>query len=80
MITLRLRAVLTTGFLIIFHFYYLIKRFQPIRAYKIVNFMSENKIAISSGSACSSSSGKPSSTLKILVLKMMNYIQIFVLL
>ncbi|MBO6960651.1 MAG: aminotransferase class V-fold PLP-dependent enzyme [Prochlorococcus marinus CUG1438] len=40
------------------------KRFEPIRAYKIVNFMSENNIAISSGSACSSSSGKPSSTLK----------------
>ncbi len=39
-------------------------RFEPIRAYKIVNFMSENNIAISSGSACSSSSGKPSSTLK----------------
>jgi len=40
------------------------KRFKPIRAYKIVNFMSENNIAISSGSACSSSSGNPSSTLK----------------
>jgi len=40
------------------------KRFKPIRAYKIVNFMSENNIAISSGSACSSSNGKPSSTLK----------------
>ncbi len=40
------------------------KRFEPIRAYKIVNFMSENNVAISSGSACSSSSGKPSSTLQ----------------
>ena len=40
------------------------KRFKPIRAYKIVSFMSENNIAISSGSACSSSSGNPSSTLK----------------
>jgi len=28
------------------------KLFDPIRAYKIVNFMSENRIAISSGSAC----------------------------
>ena len=45
------------------------KIFEPIRAYKIVNFMSENKIAISSGSACSSSSGKPSSTLKNIGLK-----------
>ena len=44
------------------------KLFEPIRAYKIVNFMSENRIAISSGSACSSSSGKPSSTLKNLSL------------
>ncbi len=40
------------------------KRFKPIMAYKIVNFMSENNIAISSGSACSSSSGNPSSTLQ----------------
>ena len=45
------------------------KLFEPIRAYKIVNFMSENRIAISSGSACSSSSGKPSSTLKNIGLK-----------
>ena len=45
------------------------KRFQPIRAYKIVNYMSENNIAISSGSACSSASGKPSSTLKNLGFK-----------
>ena len=36
---------------------------EPINAYKIVNYMSENNIAISSGSACSSSSDKPSSTL-----------------
>jgi len=45
------------------------KLFEPIRAYKVVNFMSENKIAISSGSACSSSSGKPSYTLKNIGLK-----------
>ena len=45
------------------------KRFKPIRAYKIVNYMSENNIAISSGSACSSASGKPSSTLKNLGFK-----------
>ena len=38
------------------------KLFDPIRAYKIVNFMSENRIAISSGSACSSSSGTVSYT------------------
>ena len=38
------------------------KLYEPIRAYKIVNFMSENKIAISSGSACSSSSGTVSYT------------------
>ena len=37
---------------------------NPIEAYKIVNFMSENNIAISSGSACSSHSKKPSNTLK----------------
>ena len=40
------------------------KTFEPIKAYRIINFMSENGIAISSGSACSSLSGKPSSTLK----------------
>ncbi|WP_288262526.1 cysteine desulfurase family protein [uncultured Prochlorococcus sp.] len=40
------------------------KGFEAIKAYKIVNFMSQNNIAISSGSACSSSSGKASSTLK----------------
>ena len=33
---------------------------EPIKAFKIINFMSENGIAISSGSACSSSSKKPS--------------------
>ena len=36
------------------------KDFNPIKAYKIVNYMSENNIAISSGSACSSSANKPS--------------------
>ena len=40
------------------------KKLQPIKAYKIINFMSDNNIAISSGSACSSASGRPSSTLK----------------
>jgi len=45
------------------------KRLKAIRAYKIINFMSANKIAISSGSACSSSSGKPSSTLKNIGIK-----------
>ncbi len=38
--------------------------FSPIDAYKIVNFMSDNNIAISSGSACSSSSKEPSLILK----------------
>ncbi len=38
-------------------------KFKPIKAYKIINFMSEHNIAISSGSACSNASGKPSSTL-----------------
>ena len=37
--------------------------FVPIEAYKIINFMSENNIFISSGSACSSSTDKPSKTL-----------------
>ena len=45
------------------------KKFEPIRAFKIVNYMSENNIAISSGSACSSASGKPSSTLRNLGLE-----------
>ena len=39
------------------------KNLIPIKAFKIVRYMSENNIAISSGSACSSSSKKPSSTL-----------------
>ena len=36
------------------------KNHCPIKAYKIVNFMSDNNIAISSGSSCSSSKNKPS--------------------
>ena len=40
------------------------KNFLPIEAYKIVNFMSDNNIAISSGSACSSSSKEPSIILR----------------
>ena len=40
------------------------KKFLPIEAYKIINFMSDNNIAISSGSACSSSSKEPSIILK----------------
>ena len=40
------------------------KKFLPIKAYKVINYMSDNDIAISSGSACSSSSGKPSVTLE----------------
>ena len=40
------------------------KILKPIKAYKVINFMSDNNIAISSGSACSSSSGKPSTMLK----------------
>tara|TARA_Y100000589_G_scaffold295795_1_gene302478 strand:+ start:39 stop:1211 length:1173 start_codon:yes stop_codon:yes gene_type:complete len=40
------------------------KKFIPIEAYKIINFMSDKEIAISSGSACSSSMNKPSSVLK----------------
>ena len=40
------------------------KNLIPIKAYKIINYMSEHNIAISSGSACSSSSNKPSSTLE----------------
>ena len=39
------------------------RKLIPIKAYKIVNYMSDHNIAISSGSACSSSSNKPSSTL-----------------
>ena len=40
------------------------KILKPIKAYKVINFMSDNNIAISSGSACSSFSGKPSKILK----------------
>ena len=36
----------------------------PIKAYKVINYMSDNDIAISSGSACSSSAGKPSGILE----------------
>ena len=36
------------------------KNHCPIKAYKIVNFMSDNNIAISSGSSCSSSNNTPS--------------------
>ena len=39
------------------------KNFIPIKAYKIINFMSDNNIAISSGSSCSSSNKKPSKVL-----------------
>ena len=39
------------------------KNLIPIKAFKVINYMSEHNIAISSGSACSSSSNKPSSTL-----------------
>ena len=40
------------------------KQFIPIKAYKVINYMSDNNVALSSGSACSSSSGKPSEVLK----------------
>ena len=40
------------------------KKFLPIKAYKVINYMSDNNVAISSGSACSSSSGKPSAILE----------------
>ena len=40
------------------------KSYRPIEAYKIVNFMSDNNIAISSGSACSNSIDKPSKVLE----------------
>ena len=39
------------------------RKFLPIKAFKIVNYMSENNIAISSGSSCSASSKKPSKVL-----------------
>tara|TARA_B100000965_G_scaffold69017_1_gene54398 strand:+ start:756 stop:1928 length:1173 start_codon:yes stop_codon:yes gene_type:complete len=44
------------------------KQLKPIKAYKVINYMSDNNVAISSGSACSSSTGKPS-----LILKNMGY-------
>ena len=40
------------------------KNLEPIKAYKVINYMSDNNVAISSGSACSSSSGKHSLTLE----------------
>jgi len=40
------------------------KNLSPIKAYKVINYMSKNNIALSSGSACSSSSGKPSQILE----------------
>ena len=40
------------------------KQLLPIKAYKVINYMSDNDIAISSGSACSSSSGNPSRILE----------------
>ena len=40
------------------------KQSFPIKAYKVINYMSDNDVAISSGSACSSASGKPSQILK----------------
>ncbi len=39
------------------------KNLLPIKAYKIINFMSDNNIAISSGSSCSSSNKNPSKIL-----------------
>ena len=39
------------------------KVFLPIKAYKIINFMSDNNISISSGSSCSSSDKNPSKVL-----------------
>tara|TARA_B100000900_G_scaffold95975_1_gene79024 strand:+ start:585 stop:1757 length:1173 start_codon:yes stop_codon:yes gene_type:complete len=45
------------------------KNLSPIKAYKIINFMSDNNISISSGSACSSSDKNPSKTLSKLGLE-----------
>ena len=45
------------------------KNHFPIKAYKIINFMSDNNISISSGSACSSSNENPSKVLTKLGLK-----------
>ena len=39
------------------------KNYLPIKAYKIINFMSDNNISISSGSSCSSSNKNPSKVL-----------------
>ena len=40
------------------------KNLIPIKAFKVINYMSDHNISISSGSACSSSSNKPSTTLE----------------
>ena len=40
------------------------KNLIPIKAYKVINYMSNHNISISSGSACSSASNKPSKTLE----------------
>ena len=40
------------------------KNLIPIKAYKVINYMSNHNISISSGSACSSASIKPSKTLE----------------
>jgi len=45
------------------------KNLLPIKAYKIINFMSDNNISISSGSSCSSSSKNPSKILTKLCLE-----------
>ena len=39
------------------------KNLLPIKAYKIINFMSDNNISISSGSSCSSQNKNPSKVL-----------------
>ena len=39
------------------------KNFLPIKAYKIINFMSDNNISISNGSSCSSRNKNPSKVL-----------------
>ena len=39
------------------------KKLLPIKAYKIINYMSDNNISISSGSSCSSSKKNPSKVL-----------------
>ena len=45
------------------------KNLIPIKAYKIINFMSDNNISISSGSSCSSSTKNPSKVLTKLSLE-----------